>query len=55
LARHLLGRRAERMKLADSLEIERSLFHSGHKIILTDSEQIADRLLGTGYAETDAE
>lgn len=29
------------MKLADLLEIEGSLFHSGHKIILTDNEQIA--------------
>ena len=39
------------MKLTDLLEIERRLFHSGHKIILTDNEQIADRLLSMEVPE----
>lgn len=39
------------MKLADLLEIEKALFHSGQKIILTDSERIADRLLSMKVPE----
>ena len=41
----------EKMKLADLLEIERGLFRSRDKIILTDNEQIADRLLSMKVPE----
>lgn len=39
------------MRLSDLLEIERRLLHSGQKIILTDSRQIADRLLSMEVPE----
>jgi len=44
-------RSIEIMKLADLLEIERRLLYSGQKIILTDSEQIAHRLLSMEVPE----
>lgn len=39
------------MKLADLIEIERELFQSGHKVILTDSRKIADGLLNMNVPE----
>ncbi len=39
------------MKLSDLLQVEKTIFHSGQKIILTDSEQIADRLLSMRVPE----
>jgi hypothetical protein len=39
------------MRPSDLLEIEKRLFHSGQKIILTDSRQIADRLLSMEVPE----
>jgi hypothetical protein len=52
LAQFLDFRRStETMKLVDLLEVERKLFHSGQKIIVTDSRKIADRLLSMKVPE----
>jgi hypothetical protein len=47
----LLSGSKQAMKLADLVEIERELFQSGQKIILTDSRQIADTLLNMNLPE----